>query len=100
MELSVLVSSDIGIFLFRHEFRCFFSVYAKYYFDLRSLADANDMSFPAEQLNIERAQKLEALSRLCAQKVSEGVMFTNALKRSSSLDNMANSHRRSVAILS
>ncbi|XP_055336921.1 cyclin-Y-like protein 1 [Paramacrobiotus metropolitanus] len=76
------------------------SVYAKYYFDLRSLADANDLSFPAEQLNIERAQKLEALSRLCAQKVSDGFLFSNALRRSNSLDNMANAQRRSVAILS
>lgn len=76
------------------------SVYAKYYFDLRSLADANDLSFPAEQLSVERAQKLEALSRSCAQKVSDGVIFTNALKRSNSLDNMAKHHRRSVAILS
>ena len=35
------------------------SVYAKYYFDLRVLADANDLSFPLEPLNKERAIKLE-----------------------------------------
>lgn len=35
------------------------SVYAKYYFDLRSLADQNDLTFPTEPLSKERAQKLE-----------------------------------------
>lgn len=35
------------------------SVYAKYYFDLRSLADDNNLRFPMETLGNERAQKLE-----------------------------------------
>ena len=35
------------------------SVYAKYYFDLRALADANDLSFPLEPLSKDRALKLE-----------------------------------------
>ena len=35
------------------------SVYAKYYFDLRSLADENNLSFPLEPLSNKRAQKLE-----------------------------------------
>lgn len=35
------------------------SVYAKYYFDLRALADANDLSFPLEPLSKDRAFKLE-----------------------------------------
>lgn len=35
------------------------SVYAKYYFDLRTLADHNDLAFPSEPLSKERAQKLE-----------------------------------------
>lgn len=38
------------------------SVYAKYYFDLRSLATANDLSFPLEPLSKERALKLEVSS--------------------------------------
>lgn len=38
------------------------SVYAKYYFDLRSLADDNNLSFPLEPLSKERAQKLEVRS--------------------------------------
>lgn len=35
------------------------SVYAKYYFDLRSLAEANNLSFPLEALSRDKAQKLE-----------------------------------------
>jgi len=35
------------------------SVYAKYYFDLRQLADDSNLSFPLEPLNNQRAQKLE-----------------------------------------
>ena len=35
------------------------SVYAKYYFDLRTLADQNDLTFPPEPLSKERAKKLE-----------------------------------------
>ena len=40
------------------------SVYAKYYFDLRALADAHDLSFPLEPLSKERAAKLEVMSEL------------------------------------
>lgn len=39
------------------------SVYAKYYFDLRSLAEANNLSFPLEPLSRERAHKLEVRAR-------------------------------------
>lgn len=39
------------------------SVYAKYYFDLRQLADDNNLSFPLEPLNNQRAQKLEVSSK-------------------------------------
>lgn len=35
------------------------SVYAKYYFDLRLLADDNNLSFALEPLSNKRAQKLE-----------------------------------------
>jgi len=35
------------------------SVYAKYYFDLRQLADDNELNFPLEPLGNQRAQKLE-----------------------------------------
>lgn len=42
------------------------SVYAKYYFDLRALADANDLSFPLEPLSKDRALKLEVHVITCS----------------------------------
>lgn len=76
------------------------SVYAKYYFDLRSLAEANDLSFPTEPLSKERAQKLEAMSRVMQDKFTAEAM-KNGMKKWSSLDNIKDSApRRSVAILS
>lgn len=77
-------------------------VYAKYYFDLRTLAEANDLSFPGEPLSKERAQKLEAMSSVMQDKYATEAL-KNGLKKWSSLDNVANggsSVRRSVAILS
>ena len=41
------------------------SVYAKYYFDLRSLADKNGLSLPFQQLSRGRAVKLEVFSSCC-----------------------------------
>jgi len=42
------------------------SVYAKYYFDLRTLANTNDLSFPLEPLSKEKALKLEVSNyRFC-----------------------------------
>merc|ERR1712113_1209887 len=40
------------------------SVFVKYFFDLRTLAEANDLSYPPEPLTKERSQKLEAMSQL------------------------------------
>ncbi|XP_017574013.1 cyclin-Y-like [Pygocentrus nattereri] len=40
------------------------SIYAKYYFDLRLLAEANNLTNPTEALSRERALKLETMSRL------------------------------------
>lgn len=37
------------------------SVYAKYYFDLRTLAEANEMNFPAEPLTKEKATKVRPI---------------------------------------
>jgi len=74
------------------------SVYAKYFFDLRTLAEANDLSYPAEPLSKERAQKLEAMSRFCEDRISNEILG-NGVKRSNSLDRISN-NRRSVAILS
>lgn len=95
------------------------SVYAKYYFDLRTLAEANELNFPAEPLTKEKATKviikiqdlflslqwnkttsfqLEAMSRTCEDKLAAEILRAN-LKRSASMDNV-NISRRSVAIIS
>ncbi|KAI9586346.1 cyclin-Y-like protein 1 [Glossina fuscipes] len=77
-----------------------FSVFAKYYFDLRTLAEANDLSFPTEPLSKDRAQKLEAMSRVMQDKVTAEAL-KNGIKKWSSMDNISQGGpRRSVAILS
>ncbi|XP_023263978.1 cyclin-Y-like protein 1 [Seriola lalandi dorsalis] len=73
------------------------SVYAKYYFDLRQLADDNNLNFPLEPLNNQRAQKLEAISRLCEDKYKD--LSRAAMRRSFSADNLIGI-RRSNAVLS
>lgn len=76
------------------------SVYAKYYFDLRTLAESNDLSFPTEPLSKERAQKLEAMSRVMQDKVTAEAL-KNGIKKWSSMDNISQGGpRRSIAILS
>ncbi|TKS79378.1 Cyclin-Y [Collichthys lucidus] len=62
------------------------SVYAKYYFDLRSLSETNNLSFPLEPLSRDKAQKLEAISRLCDDKYKD--VRRAARKRSASMDNL------------
>uniref|UniRef100_A0A672JR58 Cyclin-Y-like n=1 Tax=Salarias fasciatus TaxID=181472 RepID=A0A672JR58_SALFA len=62
------------------------SVYAKYYFDLRSLSESNNLSFPLEPLSRDKAQKLEAISRLCDDKYKD--VRKAARKRSASTDNL------------
>ncbi|XP_035878861.1 cyclin-Y-like protein 1 isoform X2 [Phyllostomus discolor] len=71
------------------------SVYAKYYFDLRSLADDNNLPFCFAPLSKERAQNLEAISRLCEDKD----LCRAAMRRSLSADNFIGI-QRSKAILS
>ncbi|XP_072301384.1 cyclin-Y-like protein 1 [Eucyclogobius newberryi] len=73
------------------------SVYAKYYFDLRQLADDNNLNFPLEPLNNQRAQKLEAISRLCEDKYKD--LSRSAMRRSISADNLIGI-RHSNAVLS
>uniref|UniRef100_A0A8C9DHS8 Cyclin-Y-like protein 2 n=1 Tax=Prolemur simus TaxID=1328070 RepID=A0A8C9DHS8_PROSS len=73
------------------------SVYAKYYFDLRSLADDNNMNFLYSPLSKERAQNLEAISRLCEDKYKD--LCRAAIRRSFSADHFTGI-RRSNAILS
>ncbi|XP_029479702.1 cyclin-Y-like isoform X1 [Oncorhynchus nerka] len=62
------------------------SVYAKYYFDLRSLSETNNLSFPLEPLSRDKAQRLEAISRLCDDKYKAARRA--AKKRSASVDNL------------
>ncbi|XP_044043303.1 cyclin-Y-like protein 1 [Siniperca chuatsi] len=73
------------------------SVYAKYYFDLRSLADDNNLNFPLEPLSNKRAQKLEAISRLCEDQYKD--LSKAAVKRSVSVDNLVGV-KTSQAVLS
>ncbi|XP_048200823.1 cyclin-Y-like protein 1 isoform X2 [Perognathus longimembris pacificus] len=73
------------------------SVYAKYYFDLRSLADDNNLNFLFSPLSKERAQNLEAISRLCEDKYKD--LCKAAMRRSFSADNFIGI-QRSNAILS
>lgn len=74
------------------------SVYAKYYFDLRSMADAHDLSFPLEQLDKERAIRLEAMSCLYADKIQDNIRID--LRRSTSLDGRTTMSKFNRAILS
>ncbi|XP_055037795.1 cyclin-Y isoform X2 [Misgurnus anguillicaudatus] len=62
------------------------SVYAKYYFDLRSLSEANNLNFPLEPLSRDKAQKLEAIYRYCDDKYKD--LRKSAKKRSVSADNL------------
>ncbi|KAM6953808.1 cyclin-Y isoform 4-T4 [Aplochiton taeniatus] len=63
------------------------SVYAKYYFDLRSMAEANSLSYPLEPLSRDKAQKLEAISRLCEDSYKD--LKKSTKKRSVSADNLS-----------
>jgi len=74
------------------------SVYAKYYFDLRLLAEANELTFPSEPLSKDRALKLEAMAQNYEDKLTQDIV-ASGIKRWSSLDKLS-VNRRSVAILS
>ncbi|XP_049611423.1 cyclin-Y-like protein 1 isoform X2 [Syngnathus scovelli] len=73
------------------------SVYAKYYFDLRSLADDNNFGFLLEPLSNKRAQKLEAISRLCEDRYKN--LSKTCLRKSVSADNLG-AVKNTKAILS
>lgn len=74
------------------------SVFVKYYFDLRTLAEANELSFPPEPLSKERALKLEAMSVHYEDKVCQEIV-QSGIRRWASLDKLS-VHRRTFAILS
>jgi len=83
------------------------SVYAKYYFDLRTLAEANDLTLPPEPLSKERAMRLEAMSRGDKAPVtpdSSGLAngFSNGIRRWNSLEGFSvqGTRRSTAAILS
>jgi hypothetical protein len=90
------------------------SVYAKYYFDLRTLAEANDLTLPPEPLSKERALRLEAMSNMAmgirdkctaptTPDVSTGLMngFPNGtVRRWSSLEGVNSGNKSGAAILS
>ena len=73
-ESTLLLFRFYSIFLLRNELERRFlecldfnievpsSVYAKYYFDLRTLALANDLQLPIQPLYKERAQRLEVIN--------------------------------------
>ncbi|XP_065655119.1 cyclin-Y-like protein 1-B [Hydra vulgaris] len=72
------------------------SIYAKFYFDLRALAEQNNFQLAMQPLDPNRAKKLEAISRLCDEKQFP---TTKRVYRSNSVDDMK-SKRRSIAVLS
>ncbi|KAK3802388.1 hypothetical protein RRG08_034533 [Elysia crispata] len=74
------------------------SVYAKYYFDLRALADAHEIVYPPEPLDKERALKLEALSYVCEDKLL--LWHRKNRRRIASLDGQMLARHRARAILS
>uniref|UniRef100_A0A0N5AG72 CYCLIN domain-containing protein n=1 Tax=Syphacia muris TaxID=451379 RepID=A0A0N5AG72_9BILA len=74
------------------------SVYAKYYYELRTLAIANDLQLPLQPLYKERARKLEALSRICEDKLMPDLRQTN--KRSVSAEKLWTKEQRSTVVIS
>jgi len=74
------------------------SVYAKYYFDLRTLAEDNNLSFPHEPLTKEKALRLEAYS---SEKYKEMIKLQmKNMRRTCSADNLYSPSRKSLVILS
>jgi len=72
------------------------SIYVKYYFELRKVADKNDITVPAEPLKESRALTLEATSRSAE---NDFVNLRKNTKRSHSFENIPFG-RESMTILS
>ncbi|XP_016078128.1 PREDICTED: cyclin-Y-like protein 1, partial [Miniopterus natalensis] len=83
------------LFLLRFRLHVSASVYAKYYFDLRSLASDHKLPNEFACLRKERAQALEAISRYCENKS----LCRAAVRKPRSCDNFSAAQRAS-AILS
>ncbi len=77
------------------------SVYAKYYFDLRTLAEDKNLQFPVEPLTREKALKLEATSSAYQEKFKDFVdLQLKNLRRFASADNLYSPSRKSLVIIS
>jgi hypothetical protein len=74
------------------------SVFVKYYFELRTLAEANDLAYPPEPLSRERAGKLEAMSLSYDDKVTQEVIQAS-IRKWASVDKLF-VNRRNPLILS
>uniref|UniRef100_A0A914W585 Cyclin-like domain-containing protein n=1 Tax=Plectus sambesii TaxID=2011161 RepID=A0A914W585_9BILA len=74
------------------------SVYAKYYYDLRTLAMANDLQLPLQPLYKERAKRLEALSRVYEDRMS--VDLRHVHKRSYSAEKLTDRECRAPVVIS
>lgn len=74
------------------------SVFVKYYFELRTLAEANDLAYPPEPLSRERACKLEAMSLSYDDKVTQEVIQAS-IRKWASVDKLF-VNRRNPLILS
>lgn len=70
------------------------SVYASYYFHLRTLAIANDVQAPLQPLHKDRATKLEALSRIAEERIRPAP----PLPRFNSADKLNHNSRATVVI--
>lgn len=73
------------------------SVYAKYYFDIRSLCGSSCHPFP---LSVERACKLEAYSRVTEDTFQDDIQRSRAFRRWGSLDTLTTPPRFRPVILS
>jgi hypothetical protein len=73
------------------------SLYAKYFFELRSIAEENHRKFRLAPLSKEQADRLEARTRSKADTMREGARFASRRAKTSELDGMSS---RSRAVLS
>lgn len=74
------------------------SVYAKYYFDLRTLADRFELSYPPTVLSRQRAYKLEAITRIVDDPFRD--MLRAGVRRTISLDSFGGPGWFNRAVLS
>jgi hypothetical protein len=76
------------------------SVYAKYYFDLRTLAEDNNLHFHYEPLTKEKALRLEAVSSVKNNSKDNQIPTMHKIRKTASADNLHSPSRKSLVILS